>query len=42
MDPTHDELAAFATFADVVNWIGMAEPVLAGLRTSAGDFRLLR
>lgn len=42
MDPTHDELAAFATLDVVVTWIGMAEPVPAGLRASAGDLRLLR
>lgn len=42
MDPTNEELQGFANLDDVVQWIGMAPPLLAGLRTAAGDFRLLR
>ena len=42
MDPSAQELAAFANLGDVVAWIGLQDVVLAALRVAMGDFQLLR
>ena len=42
MDPSAQELAAFANLGDVVAWIGLQDIVLAALRDAIGDFQLLR
>ena len=37
MDPTATELAGFANFDDILAWIGMAAPLVDGLRASLGN-----